>query len=165
MIERQGPLSLSRQCQLLELSRTALYYQAVRTDASELELMTLIDRQYLQTPLYGSRRMAAWLKAQGHAVNRKRVQRLMQRMGLAANYQRPRTSRPAPEHRIYLYLLRGLYRAGRPGVGGRYHLHPNGARVSLPGRGDGLGEAATCWSDACRICSMRASASKPWKTH
>ena len=79
-----------------------------RTGAYELELMALIDRQYLQTPFYGSRRMAAWLQAQGHAVNRKRVQRLMQRMGLAAIYQRPRTSRPAPEHRIYPYLLRGL---------------------------------------------------------
>ena len=108
MIERQGPLSLSRQCELLGLSRAALYYRAVRTGAYELELMALIDRQYLQTPFYGSRRMAAWLKAQGHAVNRKRVQRLMQRMGLAAIYQRPRTSRPAPEHRIYPYLLRGL---------------------------------------------------------
>jgi putative transposase len=108
MIERQGPLSLSRQCELLGLSRAALYYQAVRTGAYELELMALIDRQYLQTPFYGSRRMAAWLQAQGHAVNRKRVQRLMLRMGLAAIYQRPRTSKPAPEHRIYPYLLRGL---------------------------------------------------------
>ena len=108
MIERLGPLSLSRQCELLRLSRAALYYQAVRTGAYELELMALIDRQYLQTPFYGSRRMAAWLQAQGHAVNRKRVQRLMLRMGLAAIYQRPRTSKPAPEHRIYPYLLRGL---------------------------------------------------------
>ncbi len=70
--------------------------------------MALIDRQYLRTPFYGSRRMAAWLQAQGQAVNRKRVRRLMQLMGLAAIYQRPRTSRPAPEHRIYPYLLRGL---------------------------------------------------------
>jgi putative transposase len=108
MIERQGPLSLSRQCELLGLSRAALYYRAVKTGAYELELMALIDRQYLQTPFYGSRRMAAWLQAQGHAVNRKRVQRWMLRMGLAAIYQRPRTSRPAPEHRIYPYLLRGL---------------------------------------------------------
>jgi putative transposase len=76
MIERQGPLSLSRQCELLGLSRAALYYQAVRTGAYELELMALIDRQYLQTPFYGSRRMAAWLQAQGHAVDRKRLQRL-----------------------------------------------------------------------------------------
>src|SRR3984957_7144826 len=108
MIERQGPLSLSQQCELLGLSRAAFYYQAVKTDAYELELMALLDRQYLQTPFYGSRRMAAWLKTQGHAVNRKRVQRLMLRMGLAAIYQRPRTSKPAPEHRIYPYLLRGL---------------------------------------------------------
>ena len=86
----------------------AIYYRAVKTGAYELELMALIDRQCLQTPFYGSRRMAAWLQTQGHTVNRKRVQRLMQRMGLAAIYQRPRTSRPAPEHRIYPYLLRGL---------------------------------------------------------
>ncbi|HEY6372309.1 MAG TPA: IS3 family transposase [Candidatus Sulfotelmatobacter sp.] len=108
MVERPGPLSLSRQCQLLGLNRAALYYQAAPVDAYELELMALLDRQYLRTPFYGSRRMTAWLQSQGHAVNRKRVQRLMQRMGLAAIYQRPRTSRPAPAHRIYPYLLRGL---------------------------------------------------------
>jgi putative transposase len=108
MVERPGQLSLSRQCQLLGLNRAALYYQAVQVDAYELELMALLDRQYLRTPFYGSRRMTAWLQTQGQAVNRKRVQRLMQRMGLAAIYQRPRTSRPAPAHRIYPYLLRGL---------------------------------------------------------
>jgi putative transposase len=108
MVERPGPLSLSRQCQLLGLNRAALYYQAAPVDAYELELMALLDRQYLRTPFYGSRRMTAWLQTQGHAVNRKRVQRLMQRMGLTAIYQRPRTSRPAPAQRIYPYLLRGL---------------------------------------------------------
>jgi putative transposase len=108
MVERPGPLSLSRQCQLLGLNRAALYYQAAPVDAYELELMALLDRQYLRTPFYGTRRMTAWLQTQGHGVNRKRVQRLMQRMGLAAIYQRPRTSRPASAHRIYPYLLRGL---------------------------------------------------------
>jgi len=108
MVERPGPLSLSRQCQLLGLNRAALYYQAAPVDAYELELMVLLDRQYLRTPFYGSRRMTAWLQTQGHSVNRKRVQRLMQRMGLAAIYQRPRTSQQAPAHRIYPYLLRGL---------------------------------------------------------
>ena len=108
MIERPNPLSLSRQCQLLGLSRAALYYRPMEASSYELELMTLIDRQYLRTPFYGSRRMTAWLQTQGHMVNRKRVQRLMQLMGLEAIYQRPRTSRPAPEHRIYPYLLRGL---------------------------------------------------------
>jgi putative transposase len=71
-------------------------------------LLALIDRQYLRTPFYGSRRMTAWLRTQGHLVNRKRVQRLMGLMGLEVIYQRPRTSRPAPGHRTYPYLLRGL---------------------------------------------------------
>ena len=108
MVEREGPLSLRRQCQLLGLNRGAVYYEPVEIGAYELELMSLIDRQYLRTPFYGSRRITAWLQSQGHAVNRKRVQRLMQRMGLEVIYQRPRTSRPAPGHRIYPYLLRGL---------------------------------------------------------
>jgi putative transposase len=108
MVERQGPLSLRRQGVLLGVSRAALYYRPVKVAPYALELMALIDRQYLRTPFYGSRRMTVWLQAQSHMVNRKRVQRLMQRMGLEAIYQRPRTSLPAPEHRIYPYLLRGL---------------------------------------------------------
>jgi len=108
MVERQSPVSLRRQCVLLGLSRAALYYRPVEVSAYQLELMALIDRQYLRAPFYGARRLAAWLGTQGHTVNRKRVKRLMQLMGLAAIYQRPRTSRPAPEHRIYPYLLRGL---------------------------------------------------------
>jgi len=70
--------------------------------------MALIDRQYLARPYYGSRRMAAWLATQGHVVNRKRVRRLMRLLGLVAIYQRPNTSRPAPENRVYPYLLGGL---------------------------------------------------------
>jgi putative transposase len=70
--------------------------------------MALIDRQYLARPYYGSRRMAAWLATQGHLVNRKRVQRLMRLMGLVAIYQRPNTSKPAPTHKIYPYLLGGI---------------------------------------------------------
>jgi putative transposase len=108
MVERQSPVSLRRQCVLLGLSRAALYYRPVEVSAYQLELMALIDRQYLRAPFYGARRIAARLRTQGHTVNRKRVKRLMQLMGLAAIYQRPRTSRPAPEHRIYPYLLRGL---------------------------------------------------------
>ena len=65
-----------------------------------------MDRQYLETPFYGSRRMKAWLDRNGMRVSRKRVQRLMRIMGLRAIYRRPRTSQPAPEHRVYPYLLR-----------------------------------------------------------
>ena len=70
--------------------------------------MKLIDRQYLVTPFYGARRMAEWLKTQNHEVNRKRVRRLMRVMGLNAIYRRPRTSKPAADHKIYPYLLRGV---------------------------------------------------------
>lgn len=86
MIEQSNPLSLTRQCQLLGLSRAALYYHPVAASAEELELMALIDRQYLRTPFYGSRRMTAWLQSQGHMVNRKRVQRLMRLMGIEVIY-------------------------------------------------------------------------------
>ena len=70
--------------------------------------MKLIDRQYLATPFYGARRIAAWLKKQGYRVNRKRVRRLMRIMGIRAIYRRPRTSKPAPGHKIYPYLLSGM---------------------------------------------------------
>lgn len=70
--------------------------------------MRLIDEQYLKTPFYGSRRMSVWLQKQGHAINRKRVQRLMRQMGIEGLAPGPRTSRPHPEHKIYPYLLREL---------------------------------------------------------
>jgi putative transposase len=70
--------------------------------------MKLIDCQYLATPFYGARKIAAWLKSQGHRVNRKRVRRLMQLMGLKAIYRRPRTSQLAPGNKIYPYLLSGM---------------------------------------------------------
>jgi putative transposase len=70
--------------------------------------MKIIDRQYLETPFYGSRKIAAWLKSQGQIVNRKKVQRLMQTMSLQAIYRRPRTSPPGKGNKIYPYLLKGL---------------------------------------------------------
>jgi putative transposase len=109
MIDRGHPkLSLVRQCALLRISRSSLYYQPTEHSAQDLELMALMDRQYLKTPFYGSRRMTVWLRTQGHQVNRKRVRRLMQLMGLEAIYRRPSTSKPAPGHKVYPYLLRGL---------------------------------------------------------
>ena len=70
--------------------------------------MALIDQQYLKIPFYGSRRMTAWLRNHGHQVNRKRVRRLMQLIGLEVIYRRPNTSKPNPGHKVYPYLLRGL---------------------------------------------------------
>jgi putative transposase len=93
---------------LLDISRSGLYYQPKGISEEDLDLMKLIDRQYLVTPFYGSRKIAAWLKGQGYSVNRKRVRRLMCLMGLKAIYRRPRTSKPAPGHKVYPYLLGGL---------------------------------------------------------
>ena len=67
-----------------------------------------MDRQYLKTPFYGSRKMRVWLRRQGCQVNRKRVRRFMRLMGLEAIYRRPKTSQPAPDHKVYRYLLKGL---------------------------------------------------------
>jgi putative transposase len=108
-IDREHPhLSLVRQCALLSISRSSLYYQSTAASAQDLELMALMDRQYLKTPFYGSRRMTVWLRTQGQQVNRKRVRRLMQVMGLEAIYRRPNTSKPASGHKVHPYLLRGL---------------------------------------------------------
>ena len=113
-----------------------MYYQPTSTRAEDLELMTLMDRQYLQTPFYGSRKMQAWLRGLGHPVGRNRVRRLMRLMGLEAIYRKPNTSKPAPGHRIYPYLLKGVEinrvnqvwsrRKGSAGIGGP-------SRSSVPG--------------------------------
>ena len=96
-----------RQCALLGVGRSSLYYRPKETSRQGLSLMREMDRQYLETPFYGSRRMRASLERQGMPVSRKRVQRLMRVMGLRAIYWQPRTSQPAPERRVYPYLLRG----------------------------------------------------------
>jgi putative transposase len=107
-VDRQHPsLSVLRQCSLLSISRSSVYYQPVPASQENLELMRLIDQQYLERPFYGSRRMTAWLRNQGYRVNRKRVRRLMGIMGLKAIYRGPRTTQPALGHRIYPYLLGG----------------------------------------------------------
>jgi putative transposase len=97
-----------RQCELLGLSRSSLYYEPGGEVAEDLRLMRLIDEQYTARPFYGSRRMTIWLNEQGEEVNRKRVQRLMRVMGLEAIYPKPRLSLAGKGHRIYPYLLRGV---------------------------------------------------------
>ncbi len=109
MIDRDHrQLSLVRQCSLLNVSRASVYYRPVATKAEDLELMAQMDRQYLKTPFYGSRRMKAWLLREGYLVSRKRVRRLMRVMSLEAIYRRPNTSKPAPGHRVHPYLLKGV---------------------------------------------------------
>jgi len=99
---------VASQCKLLDISRSGLYYKPKGISGEDLNFMKLIDRQYLITPFYGSRKIAAWLKSQNYNINRKRARRLMRLIGLKAIYRRPRTSKPAPGHKIYPYLLGGL---------------------------------------------------------
>jgi putative transposase len=101
-------VSLRRQCALLGLAHTSLYYRPVGESAENEHLMRLLDTQYTATPFYGSRRMTAWLRSQGYAVNRKRVTRLMQQMGMEAIDTKPQLSQAAEGHAIYPSLLRGV---------------------------------------------------------
>ena len=109
MIEPRHPhLSVVRQCELVAVSRSGFYHRPAGETALNLALMRLIDAQFLETPWYGSRQMARHLCREGYVVGRKRIRRLMARMGLAPIYQRPRTTVPNPEHRIFPYLLRDV---------------------------------------------------------
>lgn len=109
MVERPGQdLSVRRQCTLLNLARSGVYRPERLTGAGDLALMRRIDELHLELPFYGSRRMMFELNKEGRGVNRKRMQRLMRVMGIEALVPRPGTSKAAPGHKIYPYLLRGL---------------------------------------------------------
>jgi putative transposase len=109
MVERPGvDLSVRRQCALLNLARSGVYRPKPVIGADDLALMRRIDELHLELPFYGSRRMTFELNKEGRGVNRKRVQRLLRVMGIEALVPRPGTSKPAPGHKIYPYLLRGL---------------------------------------------------------
>ena len=101
-------ISVRRQCELLGVNRSGLYYEPMGESEENLGLMRLLDEQYTRTPFYGSRRMVEWLGTQGFEVNRKRVSRLMEVMGIEAVYPKPKLSQPGEGHKIYPYLLRGV---------------------------------------------------------
>ena len=109
MIKPQHPmLPITRQCRLVSISRSSFYYSPVGESPLNLTLMRLIDEAFLEIPFYGARQMARHLRRLGYTVGRKRVSRLMAKMGLSPIYQKPRTSTPHPQHPVYPYLLRGL---------------------------------------------------------
>ena len=109
MVEKDHPrLSITEQCRLLSILRSAFYYVPKGETALNLALMRQIDEQFLETPFYGVRQMTWHLRAEGHLVNEKRIRRLMRLMGLMPIYQRPNTSRKAKGHKTWPYLLRGL---------------------------------------------------------
>jgi len=103
-------LAVRVQCRLAGVSRATVYARRTPRIACEVELLLcrLIDEQYTRRPFYGSRKMVTYLRTAGHVVNRKRVQRMMQAMGLAGMAAGPNTSKAHPQHKIYPYLLRGV---------------------------------------------------------
>ena len=101
-------LSIRRQCALVSVARSGIYRQPPPANDNDLVLTRRLDELYTAWPFLGSRRMTAMLRAEGHLINRKRVQRLMRRMGIAALGPKPRTTKPAPGHKIFPYLLRNL---------------------------------------------------------
>jgi putative transposase len=108
MIDRKDSLPVTRQCKLLSLNRSMVYYQPKSISEEELKLMRRIDEMHLKRPFYGSRRIRDWLWEEGYNINRKHVQRLMRQMRIAALYPKKSTSRPGKGHKIYPYLLKGL---------------------------------------------------------
>ena len=121
MVERPGKhLSVRRQCALVGVARSGVYRPKPIAEADDLAVMRRIDELHLELPFYGSRRMTFELNKEGRGVNRKRVRRLMRVMGIEALVPRPGTSKAAPGHKIYPYLLRGLEDCrAEPRMGGR----------------------------------------------
>lgn len=108
MIDKKEKLSVTRQCKLLELNRSGVYYKPTPLSEKDMELMRQIDEIHLKRPFYGSRKIRNELWAKGYDVGRDKVRRLMRLMGVEALYVKPRLSLPHPEHVKYPYLLRGL---------------------------------------------------------
>ena len=108
LVDRAGALSIRRQCALLGISRSSVYYAPREESAENLALMRRMDALSLQYPFYGSRQMARHLRREGVAAGRRRVRRLLRLMGLEAIYRKPRTSDAQPDHHVYPYLLREL---------------------------------------------------------
>lgn len=101
-------ISITRQCELLNLSRSSFYYETAKENNYNLELMRKIDEIYTREPSYGSRRIAALLKRDGYSANRKRIKRLMNKMGIEAVYPKPKTTNPNKENNKYQYLLKNI---------------------------------------------------------
>ena len=108
MIDKKDALPVTRQCELLDLSRSGIYYKPVPLSAMDVELMRQIDEIHLLCPFYGSRNIRNELWGKGYKIGRDRVRRLMRRMGIEALYVKPRLSIPHSGHIKYPYLLRGL---------------------------------------------------------
>ena len=143
MIDRDHNLPVSKQAEVLRISRGSIYYLPRPLSAADLALMRRLNELRLEFPFAGSisRMLRGLVAAEGCKVGRRHVKTLMRRMGIEALYRRPRTTKPEPGHKIYPYLLRGLeITQAEPGVGDGHHVRAHGARLRLSGRGARLGQ-------------------------
>jgi putative transposase len=108
MIQPHAALSITRQARLLGVSRSSIYYHPKSDSSEELDLLKRLDELFTENPVYGSRRMQVMLQREGVQVGRRRIRRLMRKLGLWAITPKPDTSKPHPAHQIYPYLLRGM---------------------------------------------------------
>jgi putative transposase len=108
MIDRNIPISMEKQCEILKIHRSGLYYSPAPESGENLQIMRLMDEQYLRTPFYGIRRLTHWLREKGYKINRKRVKRLMELMGWQTLYRKPNTSWKNSTNPVYPYLLKNL---------------------------------------------------------
>ena len=143
MIDRSNVLPLTRQAGLLRLSRSSVYYLPRPVPLARLAIMYRIDVLHHDYPFAGSRMLRDLLRAEGVLISRWAVAKLMRRMGIEPLYRRPNTSKPAPGHKIYPYLLRGLAvdrpnQVWAPSLGNGHHLHPDGSGFCLSDGGAGL---------------------------
>ena len=137
----QAALSITRQCRLLSIARSSFYYEGTGESPLNLRLMRRIDEQFLETPFYGSRQMTRWLLRQGARVSRKRVRRLMRLLGPAGDLPTaPDVSAAPGAQGLSLPVARSADHAAEPRVVHGCYLYPIAARLSVPRRGDGLGE-------------------------
>src|SRR5947207_3444897 len=136
MIDRGHDLPITKQAEVLRISRGSIYYLPRPVPEADLAIMRHLDRLHLEFPFAGSRMLRGLLVAEGCKIGRRHVKTLMKRMGIEALYRRPRTTKPEPGHKIYPYLLRGIeITRAEPGLGDGHHLHPGGTRLCLSGRG------------------------------
>src|SRR5215207_6874432 len=171
MIDRKHDLSITKQAEILKVSRGSVYYLPRPVSSADLEIMRQLDRLHLEYPFAGSRMLRGLLALQGCKIGRRHVKTLMRRMGIEALYRRPRTTKPEPGHKIYPYLLRGI-EITRPnqvwamdvtpafaGAGSTSRWHA----ASSIWRSCSIGSAAACCHGACRLRWRQHSASRRWK--
>ena len=134
MINREHDLPITKQAQVLRISRGSVYYLTRPMPEADLAIMRRLDRLHLEFPFAGSRMLQGLLVAEGCKIGRRHVKTLMQRMGIEALYRRPRTTKPEPGHKIYPYLLRGAAITRPNQVWAIDITYPDGARLRLSGR-------------------------------